>query len=250
MKLGFDGSSKIGQRRNIGHRAHAGDAPFFRDLVPRVLRFSSSMDVAPAGDPMKSRTLLKNLVLGLASTGIGMALVVACSSSSTPSGGSIPTCQGSDVVACTCANGQTGTGQCNDPSSCSCNTPSGSDAGCGSDAAPSDDDGGHNGDGGHVDNAPSPAALYDQCYRAGSFGAPCTVDNGPDPTNCTDPNFPYCFGGGQGYWCTAECGDGGTDFSTCLIEVPDGGFPDAAGDEAGTGPGCTPSACNAKGYCK
>ena len=96
-------------------------------------------------------------------------------------------------------------------------------------------------------------SLYGACARQGSFGYPCTVPNAIDTTDCTDPNFPYCFGGGQGYWCTTYCGtvdagdDGGTvtgGFAACVVEVPDGGFPDAAGA------GCTPSACNNKGYCK
>lgn len=122
-----------------------------------------------------------------------------------------------------------------------------------------DEDSGHNGDGGHIDDGASPAELYSACARTGSFGSPCTVPNAIDTTDCTDPDFPYCFGGGQGYWCTAACdvavdaGDAGEDggdeaggFAPCLIEVPDGGFPDGGVPNLG----CTPTACNAKGYCK
>jgi hypothetical protein len=192
---------------------------------------------------MKFRPLFKKPTLWLASMGL-VALVVACSSSSTPSGGGSESCSGNDVVACTCSNGQTGTGKCNDPASCSCNT---EDAGTTTPVTSDDSGTVHNGDGGHVDDGATPATLYSACAKAGSFGATCTSPNANDPTECTDPKFPYCFGGGQGYWCTAPCGDDAGGFAACTVEEPDGGFPDAAGNP---NQGCNPSACNAKGYCK
>ncbi len=205
---------------------------------------------------MKSRPLFKNPILWLASTGVATLIVVACSSSSTPSGGTTPTCTNNDSVACVCPNGQESTAKCNDPASCACGQTPGDDSG--PVTAP---DSGHDGDGGHVDDGASPSAMYSACAKQGSFGYPCTIPNANDPANCTDPNFPYCFGGGQGYWCTAFCGtsDGGDDagddggdagvtgLAACLVEEPDGGYLDAA-----TSPnqGCGPTACNAKGYCK
>lgn len=85
------------------------------------------------------------------------------------------------------------------------------------------------GDGSH--DAPAADALYGQCALKGGFGWPCTLSaTGPDPTDCTDPNYPDCFVGGQGGWCTKTCT----------------GLADCAGGDAG----CVPTACNNKGYCK
>ena len=82
-------------------------------------------------------------------------------------------------------------------------------------------------------DGPSPDALYGACAKQGSFGWPCTLTvTGPDPSECTDPNYPDCFAGGQGAWCTKTC-TGTTDCTN--------GASDA---------GCVPTACNGKGYCK
>ncbi len=92
------------------------------------------------------------------------------------------------------------------------------------------------GDATHADEKPPPTAVYGECALKGSFGWPCSsTTSGPDPTDCTDPNFPDCFVGGQGSWCTASC----ATFGVCPQPAEDGG--DA---------GCIPSACNARGYCK
>jgi hypothetical protein len=86
--------------------------------------------------------------------------------------------------------------------------------------------------------------LYGACATKGSFGWPCTeTATGLDPTDCTDPNYPYCFVGGQGTWCTALCDEDAGD-NACLEAA------DASGATGLDGGGCIPSACNAKGYCK
>src|SRR5208282_5432797 len=119
---------------------------------------------------------------------------------------------GKDTVACECANGATGTGICGEPATCSCN--GGSSSGGSSSSGSSGSSGGSsgsssgvpNGDGGHVDDGATPVALYSACMVKGSFGYPCVAAaSGLDPTDCTDPNYPYCFVGGQGAWCTAGC---------------------------------------------
>jgi hypothetical protein len=80
----------------------------------------------------------------------------------------------------------------------------------------------------------APDALYG-CAVTGSFGSPCSATtSGPDPTDCTDPNYPDCFVGGQGAWCTKTCTPGSA--TDCTMGVEDAG--------------CVPSACNARGYCK
>jgi hypothetical protein len=159
-----------------------------------------------------------------------LTIAIGCSSSiSTPAG-----CTAGQAVACTCASGQTGTELCGS-SECVCDGTS-DDSGApapGADAGESADAGDHNGDGGHVDDGATPGTLYSACAVQGSFGWTCTQPNAIDTINCTDPKFPYCFGGGQGYWCTADCADAGFT-AACLAE---------------TG-GCQPTACNAKGYCK
>ena len=92
------------------------------------------------------------------------------------------------------------------------------------------------GDATHKDDHVAPSTAYSACAVQGSFGWPCSLTtSGPDPTECTDPNFPYCFSGGLAAWCTASC----AQFGTC-----------PGGDEDGGDAGCVPSACNARGYCK
>jgi hypothetical protein len=131
-----------------------------------------------------------------------LGLAVGCSSSSTP--GASPTTHDSGTT----------------------DTATTTDGGEGSDA-PELGDGNKNGS--------SPAALYGSCWLDGGFGWPCTgTTTGPDPTSRTDPNFPDCFVGGQGSWCT----------HTCSI---DGGAPGCGSLEDA---GCQPSDCNMKGYCK
>jgi hypothetical protein len=85
-------------------------------------------------------------------------------------------------------------------------------------------------DGAH--DGPTPDALYGACAIMGSFGSPChAADSGPDPTDCTDPNYPVCFVGGQGSWCTKMC-SGNAD----CAKVEDAG--------------CVPTQCNGRGFCK
>lgn len=87
------------------------------------------------------------------------------------------------------------------------------------------------GDAAH-DGAP-PDALYGACAVQGSFGWPCKLTaTGADPADCTDPNYPQCFVGGQGAWCTKTCA-GAADCTS--------GASDA---------GCVPTSCNGRGYCK
>ena len=143
-------------------------------------------------------------------------------------------------MSCTCANGEQGTETCGS-TSCECALSSGSPDKWQRHrggmrrratrerrpptAAKVKGPGNHDG--------AAPSSLYGACAVKGGFGWPCTVSNALDPTNCTDPNYPFCFGGGQGFWCTRACTT--ANFETaCNVE-------DA---------GCQSSACNAKGYCK
>jgi hypothetical protein len=92
------------------------------------------------------------------------------------------------------------------------------------------------GDATHLDDKAAPTTVYGACAAPGSFGWPCTAPTSePDPTECTDPNFPDCFVGGQGSWCTASC----ATFGVC-----------PGGDQDGGDAGCIPTQCNARGYCK
>ena len=107
--------------------------------------------------------------------------------------------------------------------------PAGDDGG--GDATASDAPLDHPGEGAH--DGPAPDALYG-CALPGSFGANCRATaTGADPTDCTDPEYPICFVGGQGAWCTKTCTPTGTE---CTTGVEDGG--------------CAPTGCNGRGYCK
>ncbi len=167
-----------------------------------------------------SAALLTSTAL-LAPGAAALLTALGCSSSSSRPCG-VPGWDGR--IACVCADGESGTQSCG-AASCSCG--GASDAGAGADS------GLHIGDGGHVEDGATPGSLYGSCALTGSFGWPCAQANAIDSVDCTDPRFPYCFAGGQGSWCTAICEDAGFSAS-CLIE-------DA---------GCTPTACNTKGYCK
>jgi hypothetical protein len=158
---------------------------------------------------MDHRVFAALLALSAGPPAAVLPLVAGCSSSTSPA-------QGSGCVGTSCHDGSAGGG--------------------------GDTSGGGQGDGGtgdeHTGTGPgigahdgaAPDALYAACAVQGSFGWPCTAANsGPDPTDCTDPNYPDCFVGGQGAWCTATCS------GTC-----------AALEDAG----CTPTACNGRGYCK
>ncbi len=175
------------------------------------------------------------LLVGASASAFLAALIAGCSSSpGTPE--NTESCTAGTTVACTCAGGATGSQLCGAPT-CTCSDDAGAtsspDAGKEVDASEPVDAGPRNGDGGHVDDGAPPGSLYGACAVKGSFGWPCTEANAIDPTSCTDPKFPYCFGGGQGYWCTADCADAGFA-SACAAEAT----------------GCAPTACNAKGYCK
>ena len=165
--------------------------------------------------------------------------IAGCSSSSSPETG----CTSGETVSCTCASGRSGTRACGEPE-CSCagedsgasgNLDAGLDASLDAslDALSQDNPG----DATHQDEKPPPLTAYSECSVKGSFGWPCSLTtSGPDPSECTDLNFPDCFAGGQGAWCTASC----ATFGVCPgQEMSDGG--DA---------GCAPTACNARGYCK
>jgi hypothetical protein len=173
---------------------------------------------------MNNRHLLASPVAWLSAAGIAVAFVFGCSSSQSSGPSSSGGCTAGSTVSCTCSNGETGTEACGAaPSACSCNT---TDGGA-SDSGPTQ------GDGGHLNDGATPSSLYSACAVKGGFGWPCTQANANDPTNCTDPEYPYCFGGGQGYWCTKSCTAAGGE---CASGVEDAG--------------CVPSACNARGYCK
>jgi hypothetical protein len=155
---------------------------------------------------VKSRFVVAYVVLCVGAAGVAVATAAGCSSGSNEPQGS----------------GCTG-GACADSGSSAEGGGTG-DAGGGSDVE-------HLGDGPHDGAAPD--ALYGACAVQGSFGWPCTAStSGPDPTDCTDPNYPDCFVGGQGTWCTKTC-TGNTDCTT--------GAEDA---------GCAPTSCNGRGYCK
>ncbi|MGO9714048.1 MAG: hypothetical protein ACLQBL_34655 [Polyangiaceae bacterium] len=181
---------------------------------------------------MTKRSLFSSplLWIGPMATALPLALAIGCSSSPPEEG-----CFSGQTVACTCANGQSGTSACGSQA-CSCDL--GEDSGTtsnidgGTDSASIDTPG----DATHLDEKPPPTTGYAECAVKGSFGWPCSLTtSGPDPTECTDPNFPDCFVGGQGAWCTASC----ATFGVCPPDDQDGG--DA---------GCTPTACNARSYCK
>jgi hypothetical protein len=105
----------------------------------------------------------------------------------------------------------------------------GGDASTAADTAASDD--AHPADGAHDGGAPD--ALYGACALKGGFGWPCGASaTGPDPADCTDPNFPVCFVGGQGNWCTKTC----ASLTDCTTPAPSGG--------------CVPVQCNGRGLCK
>jgi hypothetical protein len=156
---------------------------------------------------MRAPSLITNPVLWLGSLSVAAAIGFACGCSSSSPGP------------------ETSTGEDSGTKSDGGTT---SDTGTGGDAMNMQD---VVGDGAHDGAAPD--ALYSACALNGSFGWPCTLTaTGPDPTDCTDPNYPDCFVGGQGAWCTKAC-TMGTDCTT--------GLEDA---------GCVPTACNARGYCK
>lgn len=181
-----------------------------------------------------------------------LAIAEGCSSTEAPAAG----CTAGTTVSCACATGQTGTQLCGS-AACTCASSGGTGTGttkedggaAGEDdaSAPSGDAGERIGDGGRVTDGASPASVYAACALQGSFGWPCSIANASnadaagqsavlDPTDCSDPNYPYCFLGGQGSWCTAPC----TLMSvatTCNVE------------DAGCAPR-TDTTCNAKGFCK
>jgi hypothetical protein len=174
---------------------------------------------------MNQRHLLSSPALWISAAAIAVGAVLGCSSSQSSGPTSTAECTAGSTVSCTCSNGQSGTELCGAaPSACKCagSPAEGSDAG-----APPE------GDGGHLNDGATPSQLYAACAVPGSFGAGCTQPNANDPTNCTDPEYPYCFGGGQGYWCTKPCTATGNECTT--------GVEDA---------GCIPTQCNARGYCK
>ena len=177
---------------------------------------------------MTKRTFLSWPLFWVGTLTTAVTLVIGCSS--TPEATS---CTPGEIVACACG-GRTGTGLCGN-TECSCDN---DDAGntvtidAGMDAAAID----MPGDATHLDDKPAPLVAYGECATNGSFGWPCSLTtSGPDTAECTDPNFPDCFAGGQGAWCTASC----ATFGTCP------GRDEDAGDA-----GCLPTACNARGYCK
>jgi hypothetical protein len=118
---------------------------------------------------------------------------------------------------------------CSSSSSTPGPTGGGDDSG-GGDASVADALEDHPGEGSH--DGPPPDARYGNCEITGSFGSPCNLTaTGPDPTDCTDPQYPICFVGGQGAWCTKTCANA-TDCTN--------GAEDA---------GCKPTGCNGRGYC-
>jgi hypothetical protein len=170
--------------------------------------------------------------IGSLATSLLLVLAIGCSSSPPPETG----CTSGETLPCTCASGHSGTSPCGSPV-CSCDesedaAPLGAvDAGIDAPAVDTP------GDATHLDEKPPPTTAYAECAVKGSFGSPCTLTtSGPDPSECTDPNFPDCFAGGQGAWCTVSC----ATFGVCI----------PPGDKDGGDAGCTPTACNARGYCK
>jgi hypothetical protein len=157
---------------------------------------------------------------------VALGVAVGCSSStSEPPGGngSNTSCTAGSTLSCTCADGTAGTKKCGDATCTSCAASNGGDGGSSSHV-----DGGAGtgeGDGGHVNDGAPPSQLYADAAK-GSFGWPCAFE-GTDPTDCTDPEYPTCFVGGQGSWCTHVCD---------------------AGAQCGSPP--TSGQCNARGFCK
>jgi hypothetical protein len=174
---------------------------------------------------MNHRHLLASPALWISAVVVAAGAVFGCSSSQS-SGPTGNQCTAGSTVSCTCSNGQTGTELCGAaPSACTCGA---SDAGATGDSGEQGQ-----GDGGHLNDGATPSQLYAACAVTGGFGWGCTQPNADDPANCTDPEYPYCFGGGQGFWCTKACTAAGNECAT--------GIEDA---------GCKPTACNARGYCK
>ncbi|HEY2512266.1 MAG TPA: hypothetical protein VGI39_15470 [Polyangiaceae bacterium] len=200
------------------------------------------MNVAsPVPQTMTHRPLLPAVALCFSLFATAATVLAGCSSSdSSPSSMS---CKAGDTVACTCSGGGSGTQLCG-ASTCACPSGGGEDDASSTpipedSSTPTQDasapvaDAGAPGDGGHANDGAPPSSLYGACAIKGGFGWPCTVAGGSDPTNCTDPEFPYCFSGGQGSWCTKSCL---SDPNACTTNVPDAG--------------CAPTQCNARGYCK
>jgi hypothetical protein len=143
-------------------------------------------------------------------------------------------CTPGETVSCTCGV-RTGTSLCGSLQ-CSCDDTDGGVTVVNEDAGVDGPTLDMPGDATHLDEKTPPATGYEVCAAKGSFGWPCGLDaSGPDPTTCTDPNFPDCFVGGQSAWCTASC----ATFGIC-----------PGGDQDGGDAGCVPVACNARGYCK
>ena len=145
------------------------------------------------------------IVLAIAG-GLLFASASACSSNDaggTGDGTSAQTCKAGSTVACTCADGASGTEACGS-TTCTCASapvdggsgPIGtSDSGTSEDTGVSDTGTG-NGDGGHLhDSGPTASDA-----AAGTYGADCKVD-----TDCTDPVYNACFVGGNRSFCTKHC---------------------------------------------
>jgi hypothetical protein len=172
-----------------------------------------------AGRPFSFRSLRHVIA---AAGAIAIASLAACSSATdgSPAGGdTTPACKAGTTVACTCANGSTGSQTCG-AASCTCNAPSGGDH----DAATTPPTGGDagagtgDGDGGHLhDAAPTPSDA-----APGTYGATCAADK-----DCTDAVFNACFVGGNRSFCTKKC--------TTNADCP---APPTVGQ------------CNKQGYCK
>ena len=165
---------------------------------------------------MNRPSFLTHALLCVGSASAAVAMAIGCSSSSS---GPTP-CSG---TACVDANTTSDTGAMDTGTSAdSATVDTGeSDSGTESDVV---------GDGPR--DGASPTSMYGACAVMGGFGWPCTLTtSGADPTDCTDPNYPQCFVGGQGAWCTKLC-TGNTDCTA---------MEDA---------GCAPTQCNARGYCK
>jgi hypothetical protein len=124
-------------------------------------------------------------------TALGIAILAACSSSSTDSGSD---CHAGDYTQCACDDGSTGKKACGE-TTCECavkTTDAGAthvtDAGTTTTTEPGD--GGHLHDSGTVESDAAP----------GTYGATCALDK-----DCTDPVFNKCFLGGNRAFCTKEC---------------------------------------------
>ncbi|MGD0528766.1 MAG: hypothetical protein ABSE49_26755 [Polyangiaceae bacterium] len=159
---------------------------------------------------MIRRPVLACVLLWTGCAGLAFGTAIGCSSASSPG---------------TEGSADSGTGA---DSHAGSDSSAASDSGGGADTSMSNEDA--QGVGLHDGGAPD--ALYGACAVMGSFGWPCNASaTGPDPTDCTDPAYPDCFVGGQGTWCTKTCAT-----SADCTQVEDAG--------------CTPTACNNKGYCK